>query len=67
MIQTGLFIRKTSLIAGIVANMLGFDENMTATELQNVALWVFAAFVPVMLYANFAAWKLSREPLSNGS
>ena len=45
--------------------MLGFDENMTATELQNVAFWVFAAFVPVMLYANFAAWKLSREALSN--
>ena len=48
-------------ISGIVASRLGFDENMTATELQNVAFWVFAEFVPVMLYANLAAWKLSRE------
>ena len=54
-------------ISGIVANMLGFDENLTTTELQNVAFWVFAAFVPVMLYANFADWKLSREMLSNAS
>ena len=48
-------------ISGIVANMLGFNENMAAAELQNVAFWVFAAFVPVMLYANFVAWKLARE------
>ena len=54
-------------ISGIVANRLDFDENMTANELQNVAFWVFSAFVPVMLYANFAAWKLSCEPLSDVS
>ena len=45
--------------SGIVANMFGFDENMTAIVLQKVAFWIFAAFIPVMLYANFAAWKLS--------
>ena len=45
--------------SGIVANMFGFDENMTTAVLQNVAFWIFAAFIPVMLYANFAAWKLN--------
>ena len=49
-------------VSGIVANMFGFDENMTAIVLQNVAFWIFAAFIPIMLYANFAAWQLSHEP-----
>lgn len=47
--------------SGIVANTLGFDENMTTTVLQNIAFWIFAAFIPVMLYAIFSAWKLSHE------
>jgi len=37
---------------------LGFDESMTNAELKQMAFWLFAAFTPLMLYANFAAWKL---------
>lgn len=48
--------------SGVVANMLGFAENMTTVVLQNVAFWIFAAFIPVLLYAIFAAWKLTHEP-----
>ncbi|MBT4638809.1 MAG: MFS transporter [Deltaproteobacteria bacterium] len=48
--------------SGIVANMFGFDENLTTSVLKNVSFWIFAAFIPVMLYANFAVWKLLKEP-----
>jgi MFS family permease len=43
---------------GLVANSLGFDESMTNVQLKQIAFWLFAAFTPLMLYANFAAWKL---------
>ena len=43
---------------GLVANSLGFDESMTNVQLKQIAFWLFAAFIPLMLYANVAAWKL---------
>lgn len=48
--------------SGIVANISGFDESMTTDDLKNVAFWIFSAFIPVMLFTNFAARKLLHEP-----
>lgn len=44
--------------AGLIANSLGFNESINNEELKHIAFWLFTAFIPVMLYANFAAWKL---------
>lgn len=49
-------------VSGIVANMFGFDENIAKNVLENVSFWIFAAFIPIMLYANFSARKLIDEP-----
>ena len=47
-------------VAGIVANMAGFSEGLTVEAAKQAAFWVFAAFIPLSLVANVAAWKLTR-------
>jgi len=44
---------------GIVANVAGFAQGVSADAAQRVAFWVFAAFLPLMLFANVAAWKFT--------
>ncbi len=46
--------------AGIVANTAGFAEGLTMEAAQSAAFWVFAAFMPLALVANLAAWRLTR-------
>ncbi|MEM7223817.1 MAG: MFS transporter [Pseudomonadota bacterium] len=46
--------------AGIVANGAGFAEAASLAVVENVALWVFAAFVPLVLIGVAAAWRLAR-------
>jgi MFS family permease len=47
--------------AGIVANALGFAEEASIATIQEVAFWIFAAFVPVTFIGVWAAWRLSRD------
>ena len=44
--------------AGIVANAAGFSDGVTVQSAKAVAFWAFAAFVPLALFANVAAWNL---------
>ena len=46
---------------GIVANVAGFAEGVSVDAAQRVAFWVFAAFLPLMLFANVAAWKFTGQ------
>ena len=46
---------------GIVANAAGFAHGVSADAAASVAFWVFAAFLPLMLFANVAAWKFTRR------
>ena len=49
--------------AGIVANIIGFGDNVTVAIALDAAPWIFAAFLPFALVSNFAAWRLT-TPLS---
>jgi MFS family permease len=46
--------------SGIVANLAGFAEGITPSGAQTVGFWIFAAFVPLALFGNFAAWRLTK-------
>jgi MFS family permease len=46
-------------IAGIVANGAGFAHGLSIDAAREVGIWVFAAFVPLALIGNIAAWKLA--------
>lgn len=48
--------------SGIVANAAGFADGVTLGDAETVAFWVFAAFIPIALVGNVAAWRLSRDP-----
>ena len=44
---------------GIVANGAGFAHGLGTEAARSAGLWVFAAFIPVALVANIAAWRLT--------
>lgn len=46
--------------SGIVANLAGFADGISPASAQAVGFWIFAAFVPVALLSNVAAWRLTR-------
>ena len=46
-------------VAGIIANTLGFGDDIDHQLIRQIAFWVFAAFVPLALFANYAAWKFT--------
>lgn len=48
--------------SGVVANTLGLTEGASEDVLRSVALWVFAAFLPLALLGVFAAWRLTAAP-----
>ncbi len=48
-------------LAGMVANFVGFAEGVTPETAHAAAFWVFAAFVPLAVVANVAAWALTRR------
>jgi len=49
-------------LTGIVANTAGFADGVTRADAEVVGFWVFAAFLPLALLGNLAAWRLTREP-----
>ena len=59
-------IQQTSFAVGaalsaLVANISGFGEVVDSESVACIAFWAFAAFLPVALFANYAAWKFTRE------
>lgn len=46
--------------SGVIANAVGFAEGVTPSSAAAVGFWIFAAFLPVALFGNFAAWRLTR-------
>lgn len=47
--------------AGIVANANGFATEITIATSQNVAIWIFATFIPFAILSGMAAWHLARR------
>lgn len=47
--------------AGVVANGLGYSGSSSVAEIQDIAPWVFFAFVPFALYGNVCAWRFFLE------
>jgi MFS family permease len=47
--------------AGIAANLSGLAEGISIAAARSAALWVFAAFIPVLLLALFGAWTFTRD------
>jgi MFS family permease len=45
-------------LAAVVANLLGFDEGVTAPVARAVSVWVFVAVLPVAALAVWTAWRL---------
>jgi predicted MFS family arabinose efflux permease len=46
-------------MAGIVANLCGLAEGVSAAAARSAAFWVFAAFIPVLAAALFGAWRFT--------
>lgn len=46
-------------IAGIVANLCGLAEGVSAAAARSAAFWVFAGFIPVLAAALFGAWRFT--------
>ncbi len=47
---------------GIVANLSGLAEGVSVAAAKTAALWVFAAFIPILALAMIGAWIFTREP-----
>ncbi len=48
-------------VAGIAANAVGFADGVSGEAASAAAFWVFAVFLPPVLVANWAAWKLTGQ------
>lgn len=46
-------------IAGIVANLCGLAEGVSAAAARSAAFWVFAGFIPMLAAALFGAWRFT--------
>ena len=44
----------------MVANIVGFSGGMDDSVARDVGFWIFAAFLPLALIANYLAWKLTK-------
>jgi MFS family permease len=44
---------------GIVANAVGFGENISIATAQSAGFWLFMAYLPFLFFANILAWKFS--------
>ena len=56
--------------AGLVANSFGDLEALSREEIEKLAFWIFAVYIPVIMLANIAMWRLTRGPgraFSSGS
>jgi MFS family permease len=50
-------------IAGIVANLCGLAEGVSAAAARSAAFWVFAAFIPVLAAALLGAWRFTAQSM----
>jgi MFS family permease len=48
-------------VAGIVANLSGLAEGVSATAARSAAFWVFAAFFPILAAALWGAWRFTDQ------
>lgn len=48
-------------VAGLVANSAGFSGGLSAQTSQFVAIWIFAAFVPLAIIGVFAGFKMTAK------
>ncbi len=48
-------------VCDIISNALGFAGDADEVTLRTIAVWVFAAFLPVTLVSIWASWHLSRD------
>jgi len=57
--QTGFALGAA--FSGLIANSLGLGENLSDSEMREIAFWLFAGFVPVALLGNIMAWRFVSE------
>ena len=50
----------------IVANAMGFSDSPTLQSAQSLGFWIFAVYMPLLLLACFAAWRLTRDAGPSG-
>ena len=48
-------------MAAVVANLLGFDQGVTAPDARAVSVWVFVAAAPLAALGVWTAWRLTRQ------
>ena len=53
--QTGFALGAA--LSGLIANSFGLNEDPTLQEINRVAFWLFAGFVPVAIIGNIMAWR----------
>jgi len=53
--QTGFALGAA--LTGLIANGLGIDRQPGPAEMQSVAFWMFAGFVPLALLGNVMTWR----------
>jgi MFS family permease len=53
--QTGFALGAA--LTGLIANSLGINQQPGAAELESIAFWMFAGFIPLALIGNLMAWR----------
>jgi hypothetical protein len=47
---------------GIAANLAGLAAGISIAAAKSAAFWVFASFMPLLIFALVSAWVFTREP-----
>ena len=63
--QTGFALGAA--LTGLIANGLGIDRQPGPAEMQSVAFWMFAGFVPLALLGNAMTWRFVNLQNADGS
>jgi hypothetical protein len=53
--QTGFALGAA--LSGLIANSIGLNQDPTVLEIESIAFWLFAGFVPIALLGNIMAWR----------
>ena len=48
--------------AGAIANLIGFGHGVTVARASLAGFWLFAAFIPLLIIAGLAAFRLTAQP-----
>ena len=57
--QTGFALGAA--LTGVIANGFGFDTMTEHAEFQLVSFWLFAGFIPIVVFGFWLAWRFSRS------